>query len=137
MEAAVQDVQVGLLGVSRRYASRRGYLVETVPSCGDAEVAVVLVHGELVQNMARHSTRRLIADTCTINTDPVHSSLFDLTPDRLSEIDLVKRDVDVTARPDEEDLGCWSRVGFGYVDTNNRSEAVSHISDIRMIDQIG
>src|SRR5438094_9805292 len=107
MEAAVQDVQVGLLGVSRRYASRRGYLVETVPSCGDAEVAVVLVRGELVQNMARHSTRRLIADARTINTDTVHSSLFDLTPDRLSKIDLVQSDVDVTTRAGEKDLSRW------------------------------
>src|SRR5437016_14545580 len=115
MEAAVQDVQVGLLGVSRRYASRRGYLVETVPSCGDAEVAVVLVHGELVQNMTRHSTRRLIADACTINTDPVHRSLFDLTPDRLSKIDLVKRNVDVTACPDEEDLSRRSRTRVVYL----------------------
>src|SRR6266516_7152170 len=133
MQAAVQDIQIGLLHVGRRYASRRGYLVEAVAGCGNAEVAIVLVHGELVQNMSRHSTRRLIANACTINTDPVHSSLFDLTPDRLSKIDLVKRDVDVTARPDEEDLSRRSRVGFGYVDTNNRSEAVSHISDIRMI----
>src|SRR6266571_1948535 len=134
MEAAVQDVQVGLLHVGRRYASRRD-LVEAVAGCGNAEVAVVLVHGELVQNMARHSTRRLIADARTINTDAMHGGLFDLTPDRLSKIDLVKRDVDVTARPDEEDLGCWSRVGFGYVDTNNRSEAVSYIGYIRMIDR--
>src|SRR6266705_1727333 len=103
MQAAVQDIQIGLLHVGRRYASRRGYLVEAVAGCGDAEVAVVLVHGELVQNMARHSTRRLIADACTINTDPVHSSLFDLTPDCLNEIDLGKRDVDFTARAVEQD----------------------------------
>src|SRR6266516_2883218 len=118
MQAAVQDIQIGLLHVGRRYASRRGYLVEAVAGCGNAEVAIVLVHGELVQNMSRHSTRRLIANACTINTDPVHSSLFDLTPDWLSE----------------EDLSRWSRVVLGYVDTNNRSEAMSHISDIRMID---
>src|SRR5437899_6399640 len=110
-------------------------MIGTVGGCGDAEVSVVLVHGELVQNMARHSTRRLIADISTINTDPVHSSLFDLTPDRLSKIDLVKRDVDVTTRPDKKDLSCWSRVGLGYVDTNNRSEAVSYIGDVRMIDR--
>src|SRR6266699_4169495 len=134
MQAAVQDVQVGLLHVGRRYASRRD-LVEAVAGCGDAEVAVELVHGELVQHMSRHSTRRLIADACTINTDPVHRGLFDLTPDRLSKIDLMKWDVDVTARPDEEDLSRRSRVGFGYVDTNNRSEAVSYIGDIRMIDR--
>src|SRR5439155_179327 len=82
-----------------------------------------------------HSTCRLIANACTINTDAVHSGLFDLTPDRLSKIDLVKRDIDVTARPDEEDLSRRSRVGFGYVDTNNRSEAVSYIGNIGMIDR--
>src|SRR2546430_16568835 len=122
MEAAVQDVQVGLLGVSRRYASRRGYLVETVPSCGDAEVAVVLVHGELVQNMARHSTRRLIADARTINTDTVHSSLFDLTPDRLRKIDLGKGDVDVTTGPNKKDLAAWVRLALGTVDPTTRGE---------------
>src|SRR5438128_12212519 len=85
--------------------------------------------------MSRHSTRPLIADACTINTDAVQSSLFDLTPDRLSKIDLVKRDVDVTARPDEEDLSRWSRIGLSYVDTNNRSEAVSYIGNVRVIDR--
>ncbi len=134
MQATVQDVQVRLLLASRPYGSRRGYLTETIASCGYAEVAVELVHGELVQNVAGHGARRLIADASTINADAVDSSLFRLTPDWLSKIDLMSRDVDVTARPDEEDLSRRSRVDLSYIDSDNRGEAVSNIGDIRMID---
>jgi hypothetical protein len=39
--------------------------------------------------MAGNSARRLIADVSTINANAMHSSLFRLTPDWLSKIDLV------------------------------------------------
>src|SRR5712664_3834132 len=81
VQATVQNVQVRLLLATRPYGSCRGYLTEAIASCSDAEVAVVLIHGELVQNVARDSARRLIADACAVNGNAVHSSLFDLTPD--------------------------------------------------------
>src|SRR2546427_6749088 len=77
---------------------------------------------------------RLVVDIRTVNTDPVNGRLLVNIPDRLSEIDLVEGDIDRATGPEQEDLARRCRIGLGNVDSNHAREAVTIVSNVRVID---
>src|SRR4029077_2662734 len=105
-------------------------LDESVVTGCHAEVAVVLVHRELVQNMTTNCSSGFIVDRGALNADSVNRCLFCLTPDRLCKIDLTKRDVDVATCPDKEGLGRRSGAALADFTSYDGSETLNIVRHV-------
>src|SRR6266849_6209669 len=105
VEALVENIHVCLLLADWRVCegSRTAALAATVGCC-DAQVSVVFVHGELIQNMSRYCSCRLVVDCETVDADTVNYRLLALAPYWLCEVDVVQRNVDCASRSDQIDL---------------------------------
>ena len=91
MEALVENIHVCLLLTDWRVCEWHGTATLTATvGCRDAQVSVIFVHGELVQNVSRYGSRRLVADCEAVDADTVHNCLLTLAPYRLCEIDVVE-----------------------------------------------
>src|SRR5437773_10540718 len=63
--------------------------------------------------------------------------LFCLAPDRLREVDLIERNVDVATRSNKESLSRRSRIGLAEINSDDSGEALSVIGNVRVADLIG
>ena len=63
--------------------------------------------------------------------------LFCLAPDRLREVDLIERNVDVATRSNKESLSRRSRIGLAEINSDDSGEALSVIGNVRVVDLIG
>src|SRR6266568_5137823 len=95
VEALVENIHVCLLRADWRVCDGHGtaILAATVGCC-DAQVSIEFVHGELVQNVSRYCSCRLVVDCETVDADTVNYRLLALAPNWLREIDVVKGNVD-------------------------------------------
>src|SRR6266581_178569 len=104
VEALVENIHVCLLRADWRVCEGHGTatLAATV-GCRDAQVSVVFVHGELVQDMSGYCACGHVGDCETVDADTVYNCLLALAPYRLCEIDVVERNVDRASRSDQID----------------------------------
>src|SRR6266571_5514852 len=91
VDALVENIHVCLLRADWGVCEGHGTatLVATVGCC-DAQVSVVFVHGELVQNVSRYCSCSFVVDCETVDADTVYNCLLALAPYRLCEIDVVE-----------------------------------------------
>src|SRR6266581_5591941 len=101
VEALIENIHVCLLRADWRVCEGHGTatLAATV-GCRDAQVSVVFVHGELVQDVSRYCSCSLVLDCETVDADTVNYRLLALAPYWLREIDVVKGNVDGTGCSD-------------------------------------
>src|SRR5438093_11950962 len=93
--------------------------------CCNPEVSVVLVHGELVQNVSRYRSCSLVGDCDTVDADTVHYRLLALAPYWLCEIDVVKRNVDRASRSDQIDLRARTGLVLWRMEPDDGGEPVA------------
>ena len=135
VEALVENVHVCLLLVDWRVCEGRGIatLAATVGCC-DAEVSIVFVHGELVQNVSGYCACSLVVDCEAVDADTVNYCLLALAPHWLCEVDVVQRNVDRASRSDQIDLRSRMGVVLCRIKPEDRGEAVPLVDDVRVID---
>src|SRR2546425_5201514 len=138
MEALVENIDVCLLLADWCVGEwHRTTALAAAAGCCDPEVSVVVVHGELVQNVSRYGSCGLVGDCETVYGDTVHYSLLALTPYWLCEIDVVEGNVDRAGRSDQIDLRGRTGVVLCRVESDDGGEAVALVDNVRVIDLCG